>query len=439
MNQSLIKVGRTVAGVGLSLALTLSTTPTVAYAASSAEIQAQLDSASAYLADLASQSSAKFSELEDIQADLQITRDQIVSIEGEIQVKEGELAAAREVLSHSMAENYKSRVDVVSFILNSTSFDDMVSRVYYANKVAAYESDAIATVRAIQEELDSEHTELENKETEQEDLLEQAEASYAELQDLQASQQAYVNQLSVEVQEALEAERIAAEEEARRQREAAEAEAARQRAEAEAAAAAQAEESGESEGPNTDIPSFETTDDTDDDSSSSDSGSNTDDIPSYDSSDLGSGGSYSGGGGSTSSYVPDYGSGVWAAIDYAKSQLGVSYSWGGYAIANQEFDCSGLVWWAYTQAGYSIPRGQRMANGYYDSMIGWCLERGGWTTNQANLQPGDLMFWGSSVESTGHVGMCIGGGMMIHSNYGGVEIDSVYYSSGNFVGGGPIV
>lgn len=89
MNQSLIKVGRTVAGVGLSLALTLSTTPTVAYAASSAEIQAQLDSASAYLADLASQSSAKFSELEDIQADLQITRDQIVSIEGEIQVKEG--------------------------------------------------------------------------------------------------------------------------------------------------------------------------------------------------------------------------------------------------------------------------------------------------------------------------------------------------------------
>lgn len=428
MNQSLIKVGRTVAGVGLSLALTLSTTPTVAYAASSAEIQAQLDSASAYLADLASQSSAKFSELEDIQADLQITRDQIVSIEGEIQVKEGELAAAREVLSHSMAENYKSRVDVVSFILNSTSFDDMVSRVYYANKVAAYESDAIATVRAIQEELDAERTELETKETEQEDLLEQAEASYAELQDLQASQQAYVNQLSVEVQQALEAERIAAEEEARRQREAAEAEAARQRAEAEAAAAAQTDEG------NGDTPSYETSDDADDDNSGSDDSSSYADVPSYDTST-----SYSGGGSSISTYVPDYGSGVWAAIDYAKSQLGVSYSWGGYAIANQEFDCSGLVWWAYTQAGYSIPRGQRMANGYYDSMIGWCLERGGWTTNQADLQPGDLMFWGSSVESTGHVGMCIGGGMMIHSNYGGVEIDSVYYSSGNFVGGGPIV
>lgn len=424
MNKQLIKVGRAVAGVGLSLALTLSTTPTVAYAASSAEIQAQLDSASAYLADLASQSSEKFAELENIQADLQITRDQIVNIEGEIQVKEGELAEAREVLAHSMAENYKGKVDIVSFILNSTSFEEMVSRVYYANKVAAYESDAIVTVRQIQQELDAERSELETKETEQEDLLGQAEASYAEIQDLQASQQAYVNQLSVEVQEALEAERIAAEEEARRQQEAAEAEAARQRAEAEAA---QAENNTNSE----DTSSSDMSSD-DNSSSSDDSSSSYTETPSYD-----YGSSNSGGG--TSSYVPDYGSGVWAAIDYAKSQLGVSYSWGGYAIANQEFDCSGLVWWAYTQAGYSIPRGQRMANGYYDSMIGWCLERGGWTTNQANLQPGDLMFWGSSVESTGHVGMCIGGGMMIHSNYGGVEIDSVYYSSGSFVGGGPIV
>ena len=96
MNGSLIKVGRTVAGVGLSLALALSTTPTVALGASSAEIQAELNSASAYLQDIALQSSQKFQELENIQADLQITRDQIVDIEGQIEVKEGELAVAAE-------------------------------------------------------------------------------------------------------------------------------------------------------------------------------------------------------------------------------------------------------------------------------------------------------------------------------------------------------
>lgn len=413
MNDTLIKVGRTVAGVGVSLALVFSTVPTTAFARSSAEIQAELDSANAYLADIASQTAAKFDELESIQADLQITRDQIAVIEGEIEVKEGELADARGVLSKSMSESYKGRVDFLSFILDAASFDDLISRMYYANKVAAYESDAIQEVLRIQQELDDERAELEVKEGEQEELLAQAEQSFQELQELQSSQQAYVNQLSVEVQEALEAERIAAEEEARRQREAAEAEAARQRAEQEAADAANNDDGGNSGGGS--------------DSSSSDDDYTPAPAPTP-----------SGGGGG-GSYVPDYGTGIWAVIDYAKSQLGVSYSWGGYAIAGQEFDCSGLVWWAYTQAGYSIPRGQRMANGYYDSMIGWVLERGGWTTNQANLQPGDLMFWGSSVNSTGHVGMCIGGGMMIHSNYDGVEVTSVYYSSGNFVGGGPII
>ena len=44
----------------------------------------------------------------------------------------------------------------------------------------------------------------------------------------------------------------------------------------------------------------------------------------------------------------------------------------------------------------------------------------------------------SGVNSTTHVGMYIGGGKMIHSNYNGVEIASAYYSAGSFVGGGPI-
>ena len=143
--------------------------------------------------------------------------------------------------------------------------------------------------------------------------------------------------------------------------------------------------------------------------------------------------------GSHSSGNQDFGSGISGAIAAAKSQLGVSYSWAGNAIPGQEFDCSGLVWWAYKKAGISIPRGQRMSNGRGNSMIGWCLDGGGWTTDQSQLQAGDLMFWGGGVNSTTHVGMCIGGGLMIHSNWGGVEIASVYYSSGSFVGGGPIV
>ncbi len=458
MNKSLIQVGRTVAGVGLSFALALSTTPTNALAASSSQIQAELDAANAHLSELASQSDAKFTELETVQADLQDTRQQIGDLEDQIQVKEGELVVAREALSRTMSDGYKGHTDVISFVLSSSSFDEIISRVYYANKVANHQSDAIATVREIQRDLDSQHAMLEEKETEQEELLGQAQSSYEEIQSLQASQETYVNQLSGEVQEAIAAERAAAEAEARRQQEAAAAEAARQAAEAAEAAEANGGDASEAQGESGNASAPQSQDngggnadysDHGNSGGGSDSGnsggssdysepsyddggsSSSDDSWSYDDDDSSSGGG--------SSYVPDFGSGVWAAIEYAQSQIGVSYSYGGNAIANQEFDCSGLVWWAYNQAGYSIPRGQRMSNGRGNSMVGWCLDNGGWTTDQSNLQAGDLMFWGSDVNNTTHVAMCIGGGLMIHSNYGGVEVASVYYGSGSFVGGGPII
>ena len=80
-----------------------------------------------------------------------------------------------------------------------------------------------------------------------------------------------------------------------------------------------------------------------------------------------------------------------------------------------------------------------MSNGRYSSQIGLALDGGSWTTNQAELKPGDLMFWGTDINHTTHVAMCIGGGQMIHANYGGVEITSIYYGANRFVGGGSII
>lgn len=130
--------------------------------------------------------------------------------------------------------------------------------------------------------------------------------------------------------------------------------------------------------------------------------------------------------------------GALAAVEYAKTMLGKPY------VTDAEspsvgFDCSGLVYWAYQQAGITIPRGQRLANGYDDSMVGWVREKGGWTTDQSQLKAGDLLFWGSDWTNTGHVALCIGNGQIIHADGYSVSIASVYYSSGSFVGGGPIV
>lgn len=421
---SSVVLGRRVAASALIATLVFGTSPIPALAATSTELQAQLDQAQAESATYEQQTAAAFQELEDNQAKLEDTKAQISTTEEEISQKQAELDAAQSTLSDRVSADYKAGgVSIVDLVVGSTSASDLVSRIYYANKVASSDAQAIQEVQSIQAELDQKKADLQTQQAQQQQLVDASQAKATEVQQKQADHEAYVQSLSADVQQAL------AEEEAARK--AAE-EAAAQKA-AEEAAAQQAQQQAASN------------------DSSSDNGGSSSSGSSQSSSNSGSSSSNGGSGNSGSSSKPNsgssshssgsvnVGSGISGAIAAAKTQLGVSYSWGGNAIAGQEFDCSGLVWWAYKQAGISIPRGQRMSNGRGNSMIGWALDSGRWTTNQANLQPGDLMFWGHGVNNTTHVGMYIGGGKMIHSNYGGVEIASVYYSAGSFVGGGPVV
>lgn len=395
-------VGKRLVVTVVTAGLLFATSPTAALAASSSDLQAQLQQAEAQTAKYQEQANNAFAELEQLQAELEDTRAQIASTQEEVSQKQTELDAAQDTLAGRVSSNYKTGgVSLVSILFDSSSFEDLVSRVYYANRVAESDAEVISQVQGVQAELAAKQNELESQQEEQQRLVDDAQDKAGEIQSALEQQQTYVNSLSSEVQEALAAEE------------------AQRRAEAEAAANAGGNAGSNNSGSNNS-------------SSSNNSGGNS-----------GSNGNSSSGSnsnsGSHSSGNQNFGSGVSGAIAAAKSQLGVSYSWAGNAIPGQEFDCSGLVWWAYKKAGISIPRGQRMSNGRGNSMIGWCLDGGGWTTDQSQLQAGDLMFWGGGVNSTTHVGMCIGGGLMIHSNWGGVEIASVYYSSGSFVGGGPIV
>ena len=395
-------VGKRLVVTVVTAGLLFATSPTAALAASSSDLQTQLQQAEAQTAKYQEQANNAFAELEQLQAQLEDTRAQIASTQEEVSQKQTELDAAHETLAGRVSSNYKTGgVSLVSIIFDSSSFEDLVSRVYYANRVAESDAEVISQVQGVQAELAAKQNELESQQEEQQRLVDNAQAKAGEIQSALEQQQSYVSSLSSEVQEALAAEE------------------AQRRAEAEAAANAGGNAGSNNSGSNNS-------------GSSNNSGGNS-----------GSNGNSSSGSnsnsGSHSSGNQDFGSGISGAIAAAKSQLGVSYSWAGNAIPGQEFDCSGLVWWAYKKAGISIPRGQRMSNGRGNSMIGWCLDGGGWTTDQSQLQAGDLMFWGGGVNSTTHVGMCIGGGLMIHSNWGGVEIASVYYSSGSFVGGGPIV
>ncbi len=92
--------------------------------------------------------------------------------------------------------------------------------------------------------------------------------------------------------------------------------------------------------------------------------------------------------------------GAATAIAAAESQIGVPYVWGGESPGHG-FDCSGLVQWAWRQAGVDLPR---TAAAQYDAIPHVSL---------SDLQPGDLLFWGDGGIS--HVGMYVGGGDIINA------------------------
>jgi cell wall-associated NlpC family hydrolase len=90
------------------------------------------------------------------------------------------------------------------------------------------------------------------------------------------------------------------------------------------------------------------------------------------------------------------------AVQAALTRIGDPYVWGG-AGPNQ-FDCSGLVMWAYQQAGISLPHSSQ------------ALAQGGQPVSMDQMQPGDLITYYSDAS---HVAMYVGDGMMVHaSTYG---------------------
>jgi cell wall-associated NlpC family hydrolase len=105
-----------------------------------------------------------------------------------------------------------------------------------------------------------------------------------------------------------------------------------------------------------------------------------------------------------------------SAANLALGQLGTPYVWGGGAPGG--FDCSGLVSWAYGQAGL----------GGLPHFTGALWNSGTHISSQSDLAPGDLVFF----HGLGHVGMYIGGGNFVHAPHSGdvVKISNLATYSG---------
>ncbi|GJF32954.1 hypothetical protein KNE206_56540 [Kitasatospora sp. NE20-6] len=94
-----------------------------------------------------------------------------------------------------------------------------------------------------------------------------------------------------------------------------------------------------------------------------------------------------------------------AALAAAVSRIGSPYVYG--STGPGTFDCSGLMYWSWRQAGVSLPRTSQ-AQAYAGRRV-----------SLSEARPGDLVIFYKDMH---HVGMYAGGGVVVHAPYPGARV-----------------
>lgn len=90
-------------------------------------------------------------------------------------------------------------------------------------------------------------------------------------------------------------------------------------------------------------------------------------------------------------------------VGLSKRFLGLPYTWGG--TSSFGFDCSGFTQMLCRRGGVGIPR-DAQPQAYWEGMT---------RVEKLDLQPGDLLYFGSSLQKITHTGFYLGNGEFIHS------------------------
>ena len=100
------------------------------------------------------------------------------------------------------------------------------------------------------------------------------------------------------------------------------------------------------------------------------------------------------------------------AVQFAYAALGCPYVFGGTGPCGSGFDCSGLTMSAWAAAGVSI---QRTSEEQWASLP---------HVSTSALEPGDILVF----NGAGHVGIYVGGGMLIDAPHTGLDVEKVALS-----------
>lgn len=401
-----MKLKRTnaVLALGLAATIALSSFPVSAQAdPTSSELQQRVNEAYAQLLDYSQQAEVAGNQLEQVKSDLASVQDQIAQTKQEIADKQAELEQDQKALSSRLSSSYKrGDASLLGVVLGSSDFGELFSNLFYANKVAARDRDAIDTVRTAKQELTDQQTALEQQEAEKKQLVAEQEHKTAAVQQRASQMQSYYQGLDSDLQAALANEAAV-------------------QAAQDALTKQQAQEAGSNSGA------------TNSGNASSNTGSNSNaNTNTNTNTNAGSNSNPSSkpsqNTGSSSSGNTNSGSAPSGILAFAQSKIGCAYSYGG--VGPSAYDCSGLVYAAYKNAGLSIAR---TADAQYRQVAA----AGHLVKDVSSLKPGDLVFFYPGI---GHVGVYEGNGSFVHASTYGVgvirsSLYSAYYASA-FQGGG---
>jgi cell wall-associated NlpC family hydrolase len=112
----------------------------------------------------------------------------------------------------------------------------------------------------------------------------------------------------------------------------------------------------------------------------------------------------------------------------ALSRVGLPYVWGG--AGPSDFDCSGLVQWAFRQAGILMPRvaAEQFLTGDHIPL--------------SDAQPGDLLFWTYDPQDPGyvdHVAIYLGNGLMVVAPHTGTDVQVAPVTTNELAGAVEVV
>lgn len=102
-------------------------------------------------------------------------------------------------------------------------------------------------------------------------------------------------------------------------------------------------------------------------------------------------------------------------VQTARLQIGAPYHYGGKTPAG--FDCSGLVQYAYAQAGIVIPRSTEGQLQAARSVL------------MSHVRPGDVLFFRTSPPKVSHVGIYVGNGRFVHAPSRGKRVTQASLSN----------